>query len=69
MHDSQYKPTLRKSIREAKLRGHPFTEAERLQRGDTTMTIITSIDRTEIYYKNWGAGKRIVFSHGRPLWS
>jgi non-heme chloroperoxidase len=29
-------------------------------------TIITN-DSTQIYYKDWGAGKPIVFSHGWPL--
>src|SRR5262245_40244987 len=29
-------------------------------------TIITK-DGTELYYKDWGAGRPIVFSHGWPL--
>ena len=29
-------------------------------------TILTK-DRTELYYKDWGAGQPIVFSHGWPL--
>jgi len=28
---------------------------------------ITTSDGTEIYYKDWGTGPPIVFSHGRPL--
>ncbi|MBI1779439.1 MAG: alpha/beta hydrolase [Proteobacteria bacterium] len=31
------------------------------------MTLITTKDDTEIYYKDWGAGQAIVFSHGWPL--
>src|ERR1035441_8307821 len=31
------------------------------------MGIITTKDGTQIYYKNWGAGPPVVFSHGWPL--
>jgi non-heme chloroperoxidase len=31
------------------------------------MSWITTNDGTQIYYKDWGAGKPIVFSHGWPL--
>ncbi len=33
------------------------------------MTYITTKDGTEIYYKDWGTGRPIVFSHGWPLTS
>jgi hypothetical protein len=31
------------------------------------MGTITTTDRTEIFYKDWGSGQPIVFSHGWPL--
>ena len=31
------------------------------------MGIITTYDGTEIFYKDWGSGQPIVFSHGWPL--
>lgn len=31
------------------------------------MATITTRDGTEIYYKDWGAGPAVVFSHGWPL--
>jgi non-heme chloroperoxidase len=31
------------------------------------MPTITTLDGTEIFYKDWGHGQPIVFSHGWPL--
>jgi len=31
------------------------------------MPTITTNDGTEIFYKDWGSGQPIVFSHGWPL--
>jgi len=31
------------------------------------MSMITTTDGTQIYYKDWGTGHPIIFSHGWPL--
>src|SRR5687767_8810806 len=37
------------------------------RKGARNVNLITSKDGTQIYYKDWGRGPAVVFSHGWPL--
>src|ERR1700674_5406599 len=59
----------RGSLGHAGVRLNPyFSGVKRRVRGRwQRMGTITSSDGTEIFYKDWGSGQPIVFSHGWPL--
>jgi non-heme chloroperoxidase len=58
---------LRSTAVVTRLNGAGISASNQLDSGEDQMSAITVKDGTTIYYKDWGDGPAITFSHGWPL--
>jgi len=65
MHHTLHRATV-KSHFDLQLPGYP-SPSPNPQQKESTMPYLTLKDSTSLFYKDWGTGQPIVFSHGWPL--
>src|SRR6187455_3429787 len=54
-------------VRAKGLRGSQRSSTQNSSTREANMTFVKTKDGIEIFYKDWGKGQPIVFSHGWPL--